>query len=112
MAITLQQVVTRAVDQRGTESNNIPSFIPAAGETVYAGGDCMVTLLHLVNPSGSPVTVTITDGNGNAIFSSSLPANSDQVRDFYPSGRYAPGSFRWSASTDGVVVGYVRFRGE
>ena len=102
--------VTIYQEKQTGEVEIVPRLIPAAGEDVFTA-DIEVTELHLVNSSGSAVTVTVTDKQGTPlplVAGVSIAANADHLRQFR--GRLCPGGLHWSASVDAVVTGAVRGR--
>lgn len=88
-----------------------PKYVPAAGEDVCAI-DAHVLEIHLINGSGSSVTVTINDKQGTPMPiippALTITAGADQVWEF--TGRFAPGGIHWSCSADNAVTGYIRWK--
>ena len=91
----------------------VPQFIPATLQTVFTG-DCHIVAIHLVNESGSAVTVTIMDmqTTPRAVVppAISLSAGTDMIWEFGGSGRLCPGGLTWVASAANAVTGYARTR--
>ncbi len=89
-----------------------PVIIPAVAADLITQ-TCRVYLIHLVNKSASPVTITIKDKQGaplDVLQALSVPANTDVLRDFGLHGRLCPGGVNWVAGTADAVVGFIRAR--
>lgn len=82
-----------------------PKTVPSSSEIVTEDS-VYLRELDLVNPSGSPVTVDIVDGNSLSVVKVSVPALGFVHRVYLA--RFCQDGISWSASSDGVIVGYVR----
>jgi hypothetical protein len=88
-----------------------PALIPSAEEDVVATGatsGVYVDLITIANPTASSVDVAILDKQSvpKAILDVTVAANTTYVIKLY--GYWAPGGVSWSASTNNVLVGYMR----
>ena len=88
------------------QSSGSMAYVPSAS-TALTSTSAYVAELHLSDPSGQAVTVTVSDSNG-AVWTIPLGGNNPSIIYWpFPNGIRFSGGVAWYASTPNVVKGHM-----